>query len=83
MEPPISVLARLFPDSLKVKRLWRILWRNKNNGTRRPPLLGIDVRRRNAVALDRAAPHCGLCFAGALFQKIRIYRCYNLIYKTA
>jgi hypothetical protein len=49
------------------------------NGTRRPALLRIDVRRRHAVALDRAPAHCRLRFPLSIGAKIRTRRCYNLI----
>jgi len=49
------------------------------NGTRRPALLRIDVRRRHAVALDRAPAHCRLHFPLSIGAKIRTRRCYNLI----
>src|SRR6266446_3414983 len=53
----------------------------KQYGTRRPALLGLDVRRRHAVAVDRAATHGHLRCPRAFASKIRTQRCYNLIYK--
>src|ERR1700687_553309 len=55
----------------------------KPYGTRRLALLGIDVRRRHAVALDRIAAHRRLHCPRTYAQKTRTHRCYNLIYKKS
>ncbi len=72
---PTSVLARPFSGFHSGNR-------EETNGTRRPALLGTDVRRRHVVALDGSAAHRGLHCACAFAGKIRPHRCYNLIYKS-
>src|SRR5260221_9879752 len=70
MEFAASVLTRLF----KMEEPY---------GTRRPALLGIDVRRGHAVALDRTAAYRHLRCPRTRAQKLRTHRCYNLIYKKS
>src|SRR6267154_1448904 len=53
-------------------------WR-KENGTRRPPLLRIDVCRGYVVALDWRITHRSLRSALAVASKTAVSRCYNLI----
>jgi hypothetical protein len=67
---PIPIFTRLFPgfsDS------------GETNG--RPALLGIDVRRRHAVALDRNLVDSCLRFSRTFAAKISTDHCYNFIYK--
>src|SRR5271154_7077019 len=69
-EPPTSVLTRLFSSQLQS---------GEANGTRRPALLGTDVRRLHTVAVDCAIVQCHFHCSSPVAAKIGFYRCYNLI----